>query len=86
MLRKIILCPLLATSMLTGCASSKPQLIQPTIPDLDSALAAPCPPLTAPTDSAVDSLIESYLEAATKYGDCARRHDATVKAWQELKK
>lgn len=85
MLKKIILCPLLATSMLSGCASSKPQLITPTIPDIDAALSAPCPPLQTPVDTAVDSLLDAYIDTVGKYGDCAKRHDATVKAWQHLK-
>ena len=83
--RKTILCLILAVSVLTGCASSKPQLIQPTIPSLDSALSAPCPPVSEPVDDSVDSLIDSYLDLVGKYSDCSRRHDATVEAWEKLK-
>ena len=83
--RKTILCLILAASAMTGCASSKPQLIQPTIPSLDSALSAPCPPVSEPVDDSVDSLVDSYLDLVGKYSDCSRRHDATVEAWEKLK-
>lgn len=83
--RKTILCLLTVALMLTGCASSKPQLIQPTIPALDSALSAPCQPVSEPIDDSVDSLIDSYIDMAGKYADCSSRHDAVVKAWGNLK-
>ena len=82
--RKTILCLILAASAMTGCASSKPQLIQPTIPALDSALSARCPPVSEPIDDSVDSLIDAYLDLVGKYSDCSKRHDATVKAWGNL--
>ena len=86
MLRKHILCLITAVLAMSGCASSKTRLIAPTIPNLDAALSAPCPQLKSPTDDAVDSLIESYIDAVGKYSDCSKRHDATVKAWQQLRK
>jgi len=85
MRKKTILCLLTAALTLTGCASSKPQLITPTIPPLDSALSAPCQPVSEPIDDSVDALIDSYLDLIGKYADCQRRHDATVRAWKGLK-
>ena len=79
--KRPILYLILAVSVLTGCVSSKPQLVTPTIPSLDSALSAPCPPVSEPIDDSVDSLIDAYLDLVGKYGDCSKRHDATVKAW-----
>lgn len=83
MLKKTTLPLLIASLMLTGCASSKMQYVQP-IPPLDSSLAADCRLLPEPPESNYDGLAVWMVDVIGIYGDCAARHRATVKAWEAL--
>ena len=83
MFRKQILSLLIATLMLTGCASSK-MPSQPQIPPLYSSLASDCSRLPEPPGGSYDDLMIWMLDVIGMYGDCAARHRATVKAWEAL--
>ena len=78
MRRRTALCLLSAVLILTGCVSSKMLSIQPTIPPLDSSLAADCPPLSEPPDGDYDELISWMVDVIGLYGECAARHKAIV--------
>lgn len=84
MRRKTVLSLLIAVLMLTGCASSPMLSIQPTVPPLDSRLAADCKALPEPPDGDYDELTGWMVDVIGMYGECAARHSATVKVWGEL--
>ena len=86
MRRKTILSLLSAVLILTGCASSPKPYIQQTVPPLDSSLAADCKALPVPPDGDYDELTGWMVEVIGMYGECAGRHMATVKAWEETEK
>lgn len=73
--------PLNALPLLLLAACSRTLSVTPT-PALQANLAQPCPPLPLPPDPLLDPE-RAMWEAATiaLYGDCADRHQATVKAW-----
>ena len=83
MRRKTVLSLLIASLILTGCVSS-PMPSQPPIPPLDSSLAADCKPLPIPPDGDYDDLTGWVIDVIGMYGECAARHRATVKVWEEL--
>ena len=83
MRRKTVLSLLIASLMLTGCASSR-MPSQPPIPPLDSSLAAECNPLPEPPDGDYDELTSWMVDVIGLYGECAGRHKATVGLWQEM--
>ena len=84
MRRKTILPLLIAVLILTGCASSNQPLMQPTVPPLDSSLAADCPQLSELPEGDYDELTAWVVDVIGMYGECAARHRATVKAWETL--
>ena len=84
MRRKTVLSLLIAVLILTGCASSPKPSIQPTVPPLDSSLAADCKALPTPPDGDYDELTGWMVDVIGLYGECAARHRATVKVWEEL--
>ena len=69
---------LIALSLVTACQRS-PLLLQPPIP---ADLAQSCPPLPSPTSKEVWDNIQFTVNVINAYGDCAKRHDALVKAMQ----
>ena len=81
--KKATLSLLIASLMLTGCASSRMPL-HPQMPPLDSSLAEDCAALPEPSDGDYDELTGWMLDIIGMYGDCAARHRATVKAWAAL--
>ena len=81
MRRKTILSLLSAVLILTGCVSSPKPSIQPTVPPLDSSLAADCKALPAPPDGDYDELTSWMVDVIGMYGECAARHRATVGLW-----
>ena len=84
MRRKTILSLLSAVLILTGCASSPKPSIQPTVPPLDSSLAADCKALPTPPEGDYDELTGWMVDVIGMYGECAARHRATVGLWQEM--
>lgn len=84
MRRKTVLSLLTVVLMLTACASSSMPSIQPTVPPLDSRLAADCKALPGPPDGDYDELTGWMVDVIGLYGECAARHRATVKVWGEL--
>ena len=84
MRKRIVLCLLSAILILTGCASSPKPSIQPTVPPLDSSLAADCKALPTPPDGDYDGLTGWMVDVIGIYGECAARHRATVRLWQEM--
>lgn len=85
MRRKTILSLLIAVLIATGCASSKMPSQLPTVPPLDSSLAAHCRLLPEPPEGDYDELTGWMLDVINQYGECASRHHATVKAWNAMK-
>ena len=84
MRKRTVLCLLSASLILTGCASSPKLSIQPTVPPLDSSLAADCKALPEPPDGDYDELTGWMVDVIGLYGECAARHRATVGLWQEM--
>ena len=82
MRKRIVLCLLSAVLILTGCASSPKLSIQPTVPPLDTSLAADCKALPAPPDGDYDELTGWMVDVIGLYGECAARHKAIVELWQ----
>ena len=72
---------LIAALMLCGCATSTPQSTPPTKASLDSALAAPCPPVERPASPDYDVWQEWAIALLRQYAECAARHAKTVQAW-----
>ena len=83
MRKRTALCLLSAVLMLTACASSPKLSIQPTVPPLDSSLAADCKALPEPPDGDYDELTGWMVDVIGMYGECAGRHRATVKMWRK---
>ena len=81
MRKRIVLCLLSASLILTGCASSPKPSIQPTVPPLDSSLSADCKALPTPPDGDYDGLTGWMVDVIGLYGECAARHRATVAVW-----
>ena len=75
------LCLLIAALMLSGFATSTPQSTPPTKASLDSALAAPCPPVERPAAADFDAWQEWAIGLLRQYAECAARHAKTVQAW-----
>ena len=84
MRKRTVLCLWSAVLILTGCASSPMLSIQPTVPPLDSRLAADCKALPGPPDGDYDELTGWMVDVIGLYGECAARHRATDKVWGEL--
>lgn len=80
MRRKTVLSLLIASLILTGCASS-PMPSQPPIPPLDSSLAADCKPLPVPPEGDYDDLTGWIVDVIGLYGECAARHRTVVNMW-----
>lgn len=58
--------------------------MQPTVPPLDSSLAAHCRLLPEPPEGGYDDLMIWMVEVIGLYGDCAARHKTTVKTWESI--
>ncbi|WP_456238719.1 Rz1-like lysis system protein LysC [Oxalobacter paeniformigenes] len=84
MRRKTILSLLSAVLILIGCASSPKPSIQPTVPPLDSSLAADCKALPEPPDGDYDELTGWMVDVIGMYGECAARHKTMVRVWETL--
>lgn len=84
MRKRTVLCLLTASLIATACASSPKPSIQPTVPPLDTSLAADCKALPTPPDGDYDELTGWMVDVVGLYGECAARHRATVKVWEEL--
>lgn len=81
MRKRTVLCLLSAALILTGCASSPKPSIQPTVPPLDSSLAADCKALPTPPAGDYDALTGWMVDVIGLYGECAAQHRATVAVW-----
>ena len=75
------LCLLIASLLLTACATSTPQSTPPTKASLDSELAALCPPIERPAAPDYDDWQEWGNELIAQYAVCAIRHAKTIQAW-----
>ena len=84
MRKRTALCLLSAVLILTGCASSPKPSILPTVPPLDTSLAADCKALPEPPDGDYDELTGWMVDVIGLYGECAAMHKATVKAWESI--
>lgn len=72
---------LIVALMLSGCATSTPPSTLPIRASLDSALAAPCPPVGRPAAADYDAWQTWVIELLRQYSECAARHAKTVQAW-----
>lgn len=77
-----LLCLMTAALMLSGCAASRTQYVQRTVPPLDSRLSEPCQPLPDPPAGDYDAW-QAWVQdqVLVAYGECAAKHRETVKAW-----
>ena len=75
------LCLLIASLTMSGCASSPVQSTPP-IPQLNPALAAPCPDIPYPDKSDYDAWL-SWITGTVLplYSDCKLRQKAIVNQW-----
>ena len=73
-----LLFTLLCASILMGCASSQ-KLPEP--PDIPANLAAPCPPLSPPTEGTGEALLRWGIATIEAYALCQSRHRELVRAW-----
>jgi hypothetical protein len=65
-------CLLIASLILTGCASSTP----PSRPPIPANLTSPCPAVDSFTSPSWDELMKSYLKLVIQYSECAGKHAA----------
>lgn len=73
-----LLCMLLCASILMGCANSQKL---PDQPDIPANLAAPCPPLSPPTEGTGEALLRWGVRVLEAYAVCQDRHRELVRAW-----
>lgn len=71
-MRKTILTPLLAVSMLTACASGGPPMPAPRLP-APASLSEPCPDLPQPASGQLPDLLANHVETARRYHLCRER-------------
>ena len=72
---------LIASLLLTACATSTPQSKPPTKASLDSELAVLCPPIERPAAPDYDDWQEWAIGLLHQYAECAARHAKTVQSW-----
>ncbi len=70
--------PLIATCMMTGCASGTPPTPTPLPPMYPASLLVKCPTLPMATSGKLVDLINNHIDVAERYHDCASTHNNLV--------
>jgi len=76
---------ILATALLTACASAPPRSVPASWPALDASLAAPCVLPDAPPAALTDyDARDGYFQHSVlpSFADCAQRKARLVEAWE----
>lgn len=78
---------LLSALSLTACsaASTKPVAF-PTLPPLPAALEQECGPAKLLSDPSLSALVKADVDLAVAYAQCAARHGAVVKAYNDARR